>query len=191
MDTAVLVLRTALSLGVVLGLIWYAGRRFNDAASGNAGDGPVGRLLGRLQGTAPRRTGSAPAGRRGRRGGPLVDVTVVGRQAVGPKATVTVVDVGGQRLVLGVSEAGVSVLSTLEVPDAFDAVIEGAAAAEAAREKELVATGEVREEIDVDAALAGEPAPTARASSALDQSILSPATWRQALDVMQGRTVRR
>jgi flagellar protein FliO/FliZ len=41
-------------------------------------------------------------------------VTLIGRQAVGPKASVAVVEIDGRRLVLGVTEHSVTVLHTLE-----------------------------------------------------------------------------
>jgi flagellar protein FliO/FliZ len=41
-------------------------------------------------------------------------VTLVGRQAVGPKASVAVVDIEGRRLVLGVTEHSVTVLHSVE-----------------------------------------------------------------------------
>nr|WP_243861869.1 flagellar biosynthetic protein FliO [Frigoribacterium endophyticum] len=43
-------------------------------------------------------------------------VTVVARQGLGAKASVVVVDVEGERLVLGVTESSVTVLSAAEVP---------------------------------------------------------------------------
>lgn len=179
MDTAVLVLRTVLSLAAVLGLIWYAGRRLNDAADGKGGDSFLARIVSGAGGT--RR-----AGRRGQ--GPAVTVTVVARQVLGPKASVAVVDVGGQRLVLGVTEGGVNVLSTQDVPPVEEFAHELA-----------TATAEVREEIALG------PNPTepltiprpalvpdrTAAAGPLASSILSPTTWRQTLSLMQGRTVRR
>lgn len=188
MDTAVLVLRTVLSLAAVLGLIWYAGRKLNDSANGQGGDGFLARLVSGAGGT--RRTG--------RRGGPAVTVTVVARQVLGAKASLAVVDVGDERLVLGVTEGGVTVLSTQAVP-----------VEETATERATSKT-EVREEIALAPVLtkptlvpdaAPEPAAAvlglvrsagpARAAGPLDSSILSPTTWRQTLSLMQGRTVRR
>ncbi|MBI9114585.1 FliO/MopB family protein [Sanguibacter suaedae] len=196
MDTAVVVLRAALSLAAVLGLIWYAGRRLSDTSASERGDGPLGRLL--------TRSGLRPASRRTARGlrTPGVTMAVVGRQVLGPRASVAVLDVGDQRLVLGVTDAGVNVLSTQAVPAAEEVPDE-------------LPAGEVREEIDVTAALTlvkalpeetedagtgvaspatAAPVPAAAPAAgggALDGSVLSPATWRQALTVMQSRTVRR
>ncbi|MEP7764597.1 flagellar biosynthetic protein FliO [Sanguibacter sp. 25GB23B1] len=191
MDTAVLVLRAVLSLAAVLGLIWYAGRKLNDSANGQGGDGFLARLVGGAGGTR----------RSGRRGQPAVTVTVVARQVLGAKASLAVVDVGDQRLVLGVTEGGVNVLSTQEIPPV-----------EELAEELATAKAEVREEIVLApvpaAAVPTAAVPTAAtplvtpvkpalvaarpaAAGALGSSILSPTTWRQTLSLMQGRTVRR
>lgn len=122
MDTAVLAVRTILSLAVVLGLIWYAGRRLNDSTSGRGGDGVFAAWVRKAGGVV----GRAPARGRRRAERPSPVVAVVGRQAIGPKASVAVVDVGGQRLVLGVSEAGVALLATMDVPEAVMSAVDEA-----------------------------------------------------------------
>jgi flagellar protein FliO/FliZ len=76
-DTLLVALRVALSLAVVLGLLWYVQRRV---------------------------TGSSKA----KRNASLV--SVVGRQGIGQKASVVVVDVEGTRFILGVTEQSVNVL---------------------------------------------------------------------------------
>jgi flagellar protein FliO/FliZ len=49
-------------------------------------------------------------------------ITLIGRQAVGPKSSVAVVEVDGKRLVLGVTEHSVTVLSATELtPHPFEA----------------------------------------------------------------------
>lgn len=123
--------------------------------------------------------GRAPG--RGRRGNA---VTVVGRQGVGPKASVVVVDVDGNRFVLGVTERQVSVLHTSDRPQDADVT-------------PLVRVPETRTGTDDATATSGSTASTTtttrqdadfltaqgRASlfdEALKGSILSPATWRQA-----------
>jgi len=55
----------------------------------------------------------AKGGRTGRRTSP---VTVVARQGIGAKASVVVVDVEGERLVLGVTDASVTVLAAADRP---------------------------------------------------------------------------
>ncbi|RDH96162.1 flagellar biosynthesis protein FliO [Curtobacterium sp. AG1037] len=88
MDTLVIVLRVALSLGVVLALMWVLHRRVSK--------GQLGRPKAR-----------------GRR---AASVEVVGRTGIGGKASVVVVDVEGERLVLGVSEHGVALLTSGQAP---------------------------------------------------------------------------
>ncbi|MCS6576927.1 MULTISPECIES: FliO/MopB family protein [Curtobacterium] len=86
MDTLVVTLRVALSLGVVLALMWVLHRASRKRFSGK------------------------PSGRR------AATVEVVGRQGIGGKASVVVVDVEGERLVLGVSEHGVALLTSGQAP---------------------------------------------------------------------------
>ncbi|RUQ03952.1 flagellar biosynthetic protein FliO, partial [Curtobacterium sp. HSID17257] len=89
MDTLWMALRVAVSLGVVLALMWVLHRR---ATKGGLG---------------------AATKARGRRS---AAVEVVGRQGIGGKASVVVVDVEGERLVLGVSEQSVSLLRSGPTP---------------------------------------------------------------------------
>lgn len=110
MDTAVLALRTVLALVVVVGLVVVLGRVLDDRASGRTQGGIVSRLLSPFTAMLP---GGAATPKRRR---PAPVLTVVGRQALGPKASVAVVDVGDQRLVLGVSEAGVTLLTSTVAP---------------------------------------------------------------------------
>lgn len=111
MDTAVLALRTVLALVVVVGLVVVLGRVLDDRAAGRTQDGIVSRLLSPFRALLPGRS-AAPKQRRR----PAAVLTVVGRQGLGPKASVAVVDVGDQRLVLGVSEAGVTLLTSMQAP---------------------------------------------------------------------------
>jgi len=111
MDTAVLALRTVLALVVVVGLVVVLGRVLDDRAAGRTQDGIVSRLLSPFRALLPGRS-AAPKQRRR----PAAVLTVVGRQGLGPKASVAVVDVGDQRLVLGVSEAGVTLLTSMQPP---------------------------------------------------------------------------
>ncbi|PZF59650.1 flagellar biosynthetic protein FliO [Curtobacterium sp. MCSS17_008] len=89
MDTLWMALRVAVSLGVVLALMWVLHRRATKGGLGAAAKG------------------------RGRRS---ATVEVVGRQGIGGKASVVVVDVEGERLVLGVSEQSVSLLRSGPTP---------------------------------------------------------------------------
>jgi flagellar protein FliO/FliZ len=81
-------------------------------------------------------------------------VRVVGRQGLGQKASVVVVDVDGRRFVLGVTEQSVTVLRDAEAPAALTPDFE-------------IALQEATDDQAIPARLG-------------TGSILSPATWRQA-----------
>jgi len=82
MDSLFSMLRVAVSLAVVFGLLWYLARRLR--AGAGARKTPV--------------------------------VRVLGKAGVGAKAAVVVVEAEGRRMVLGVTDAGVSVLHDKEAP---------------------------------------------------------------------------
>lgn len=127
-------------------------------------------------------------------------VSVVGRQGIGPKASVVVVDVGGNRFVLGVTERQVSVLHTGERP--HDAEVRPLKPVRKTFAKELPGAAETAPTGSVGAAAPAGPTSTTSSTSttdtrqdadfltaqgraslfdeALKGSILSPATWRQA-----------
>jgi len=114
-------------------------------------------------------------------------VQVVARQSLSPKASVAIVDADGRRLVLGVTEHGVSVLSDRPAPvhDAeFDAVL--AAAVAPAEPVPVEASAQPSADTDADAP------PTRRAALAAAStgpashgsrrgSILSAETWKRSL----------
>ncbi|WP_285114864.1 flagellar biosynthetic protein FliO [Leifsonia sp. fls2-241-R2A-40a] len=113
-------------------------------------------------------------------------VTVVGRQGVGPKASVVVVDVDGNRFVLGVTERQVSVLHSSDRPHDADVtpitrvreVEARTGTTDASPAPTLTSTTSTTSRQDADFLTA-----QGRASlfdEALKGSILSPATWRQA-----------
>ncbi|MGO4301780.1 flagellar biosynthetic protein FliO [Leifsonia sp. RAF41] len=110
-------------------------------------------------------------------------VTVVGRQGIGPKASVVVVDVDGNRFVLGVTERQVSVLHTADRPQDADVTpLKPLRQVEAA-----TGTTDVSARTDSTISTTRQDAEfltaQGRASlfdEALKGSILSPATWRQA-----------
>ena len=124
-------------------------------------------------------------------------VTVVGRTNVGQKASVVVVDVDGQRLILGVTEHAVSVLHGRQAPidDASEADADTHAPSEASATvfaRSLHSATGVTVSAAPDSTLApalaaplefrprkGVPAPKTAAPSRLAGSILSPATWTQ------------
>ncbi|MFO7689984.1 MAG: flagellar biosynthetic protein FliO [Cryobacterium sp.] len=118
-------------------------------------------------------------------------VTVVGRQAVGAKSSVVVVDVDGQRLTLGVTDQSVTILHATNTagvappaaPAAPAATDESDAtgAAEFARLLGLVSVTEA-------AVPASAPAAVAAPAPRFAGSILSPSTWQQAATTLrQGR----
>jgi flagellar protein FliO/FliZ len=163
-DTLLVALRVILSLGAVLGLLWYVQRRMT-------------------RGPRAQRTASL--------------VTVVGRQGIGQKASVVVVDVEGTRFVLGVTEQSVNVLhrdagnvaGNVPKPDAKTDVGTGVDFArtltDATATESLTPPLEFRPRRDRH--LNGKTARVVK-SGKLGGSILSPATWQQTAAVLrQGR----
>jgi flagellar protein FliO/FliZ len=120
-------------------------------------------------------------------------VSVVGRQGIGPKASVVVVDVDGTRFVLGVTEQSVTVLHNTQQATE-PAVLRPAAvlpaASQAGDEFARVLTDASASEA-MDPPLAFRPrrgGHTAGRGSKLGGSILSPTTWQQTAAVLrQGR----
>ena len=133
-------------------------------------------------------------------------VRVVTRQAITPKASVVVLETGGQRFLLGVTEASVNVLHTSEAEpepqESFEAYLEAAGAAEPAAQH--ARTGTTRPGTSPGTSPSARPgarpsarrraegpahalntAPPARPDSPLAGSVLSPATWRQAAAAMR------
>ncbi|OII34846.1 flagellar biosynthetic protein FliO [Curtobacterium sp. MMLR14_010] len=189
MDTLVITLRVALSLGVVLALMWVLHRR-----------------------TAKGQFGRAKA--RGRRS---AAIEVVGRTGIGGKASVVVVDVEGERLVLGVTEHGVSLLTSGEAPAPELTIVTGAvqlpvrAVPVAAPTQTPVPTPSAeafRQELalqdqaatSLPSAPAAEPLPmrprnrdrrpqrtVVPTSAQLQGSLLSADTWRQAAAALRSR----
>lgn len=88
-------------------------------------------------------------------------ITVVGRQGVGAKASVAVIDVDGKRFLLGVTEHSVNILHTSDTPEA---------PAEAFSRVLTEEGGDV----------AVEAVRPVGSSTALAGSILSADTWRRA-----------
>ena len=169
MDTLFLGLRVLVSLGAVLGLLWWLQRRFSNTAG---------------------------AGRNEQ-----VPVRVVGRQPLTPKASVVVVETGGRRFLLGVTEGSVNVLHTADLPPESDSA-DMAADAGFAASLQAAAAGTPKQPAVTDptagpgagagmdpavpatrraarGAHAEPPAAPVPAKSALSGSILAPETWRQ------------
>lgn len=149
-DSAVMALRVLVSLGVVLGLLWWLQRRLVRGRASSGVEAPV---------------------------------RVLSRQAISPKASVVVLETGGQRFLLGVTEANVNVLHTSEAPPAPDAGF--AASLQDASGVPVPGTddGGLPRRRDT-----RRTAPQG-AASMLNGSILSPDTWRQgAAFLRRGRT---
>jgi flagellar protein FliO/FliZ len=122
-------------------------------------------------------------------------VTVVTRQGIAQKASVVVVDMGGQRFLLGVTEHSVTVLDASEVP--VEEVVPVPEALEGATTKESTpssASGTGSFEAALTTAKKN-PLPTNFTGfdpktgqprrGALDGSIISPATWRRAASALR------
>ena len=109
-------------------------------------------------------------------------ITVLGKQAVGQKASVVVVDADGKRFILGVTEHSITVIHGGAAPAAAFAD----ALAEATPAETPESTVEASRPVAVAARTAAAPvdtglvAPGSRLPGALGGSILSPSTWRQA-----------
>lgn len=119
-------------------------------------------------------------------------ITVLGKQAVGQKASVVVVDADGKRFILGVTEHSITVIHGGVAPAAaFADVLAEATPAETGTETgtETSQTPAPRP-VAVAARTAAAPtetglvAPGSRLPGALGGSILSPSTWRQAAAVL-------
>lgn len=121
-------------------------------------------------------------------------ITVLGRQGVGPKAQIVVVQTEDARYVLGVTEHGVSVVDRLPVKPATladeepqrrwtDASTEAASDAEEF-DRILAATALT----ETAGTSSREPAPQRRVrhrNDPLRGSILSPETWRQTAEAIR------
>ncbi|MFJ3382991.1 MULTISPECIES: FliO/MopB family protein [unclassified Curtobacterium] len=181
MDTLVITLRVALSLGVVLALMWVLHRRVSK--------GQLGRT------TAKGRRSAA--------------VEVVARQGIGGKASVVVVDVEGERLVLGVTEHGVNLLRSGQAPAPELTIVTGPVALPSVPRpvvpEPTVAAPSAdafRAELDRQDQAATSTSPSdlplrprnrsrrtvaVRTSAQLQGSILSADTWRQAAAAVRNR----
>jgi flagellar protein FliO/FliZ len=207
MDTAglLLLLRVALSLACVVGLIWIAGRKLSGAQTRHTPAGPTMRVVGRQA--------------LGRHSG--VAVVSVGNRRL-------LLGYGEQQITMLTELSPVAEPATAPAPApaparafAFAAVSRAAGLLRGPVAPETLLTGlpTPREPLDIDALLvqarldadhAGVPASPARAVAhadattkpaptasgpvsrgVLDGSILSSGTWRRALETLQDRTVRR
>lgn len=123
-------------------------------------------------------------------------VNVVAKQSVGGKASVVVMDVDGQRFLLGVTEQSVTVLNTSETPAEQPRELTAVAPAPA-RVAGVSATSpnggaafaRVLSQMQTEPVEHANPAPVAylpeSRTSPLDGSILSPNTWKRAATALR------
>ena len=100
METLFLALRVLVALGAILGLIWFVQRKVTGAG-------------GKVAGGAKGGSKSAVAGRFGTS---KKAIQVLGTHRLGAKASITVVEIDGVKMVLGVTENGISVLENAPAP---------------------------------------------------------------------------
>lgn len=120
-----------------------------------------------------RRLGAGPTTAR------RVPVTVLGRQSLNRHAGVTVVEVGGRTLLLGVSDNGVSLLTELDTPPV---ALEGEP--DGGGPRTLPAP---RTRAEARARRTGATADDRGSAGALAGSVVAPGTWRTTWDVLRGR----
>ena len=179
MDNILLALRVVVSLGVVIGAIWFVQRRMSRG------------------GTRIKRA--------------VKPISVVARQNLGPKASVAVVEFGGKRFLLGVTEHGISVLDNAPAEESAiveEPVLAAATAAgtpRAAATRRAVSKQNSRDFAHAldeasEAPASAKPAPVRLAkndmfgkafvpsTSKLGGSILSAETWKQAWIAVRGRS---
>ena len=122
-------------------------------------------------------------------------VNVVTKQSIGAKASVVVMDVDGQRFLLGVTEQSVTVLNTSATPGVEPAreiavapapvqtPVIPAVPAVASRPSGGAAFARVLSDLQAESVDVAQPSPIAYlpepATGALDGSILSAATWKR------------
>jgi len=175
-DNILLALRVVVSLGVVIGAIWFVRRRMSRG------------------GAQSKRVAKA--------------MSVVARQNLGPKASVAVVEFGGKRLLLGVTEHGISVLDNSEATETVTATEPTAELTAIAAKASPRPSSSKQNSRDFAQALgqATEATPLPKpaavrltgnttfntnfvpSSSKLSGSILSAATWKQAWNAVRGRS---
>lgn len=122
-------------------------------------------------------------------GRPGDGVEVLARTQLGRGASVAVLRVADRALVLGVTERGIVQLGE---PITDLAAFAGQAAADPPTASPAgIAPGRALEPVVRPGRRGRAAAPVARTPGPLGGSILSPATWSAALDVLRERTVRR
>lgn len=135
MDEALVVIRVLVSLAAVLGLMLWLGRRLQKGQSTR--DNPLAGLM-----PAKLAERFAPTGGARPRSRPQAaeKIKVVARAGLGGRAQLVVAEFSGIRYVLGVTERGINLVDTVEVPDdAASEVDERETAERSVRFEEVVA----------------------------------------------------
>lgn len=166
MDSLLLVLRVALSLAAVLGLLWWLGRRMRTSSAGRARRESL-TVVGRQQ--LSRRAGIAVVEAAGRR-------LVLGYSDQG----VTLVHDAGEAPAPSDDRVDLDPHSLSLVADARDASAAPGDPADA-----------VVVDLDPARLMSARTADARRHRTPLDGSILAPDTWRKAVAAVQERTIRR
>jgi flagellar protein FliO/FliZ len=162
MATVAMVGRLLLALCFVLGLMWGIGRWVRGRNNGRKG---------------------------------AAAMAVLGRQQLSRNSSVTVVKVLDQALILGVTEGQISMLGESDLTR-FEDFLTDAPPLRRSRPRALPATSVVIEHVEhpvssSDSVAANGSSAKVSGRGALTGSALSPATWRQAVDVIRERSVRR
>ncbi len=157
-------------------------------------------VFGLLWFMARRAGGKLPAARR------APALSVVARQTLGGRSAVALVEVSGRRLLLGVGEHGVTLLTEVEAPAPTQGERVELDADELERLLELPepdpAPIDLRSDPRSTYGAGSAPATTPSSPAArmpavptprnpLEGSILAPTTWRRAVEAVQERTLRR
>jgi len=170
MDTAAMLARVAFSLAVVVGLMWVLAKFMRGKSA------------------AQRSTGS---------------LSVVTRLSVGRRSSIAVLAVGDRHLVVGVTDEHINLLADLPAPpEVIEAVADPRRTTiDLAATTPIALSGSANELLAIDSitslSTAGTSAGvtsvdvTAKSTGPLTGSILSPTTWKQTVDVIRDRTVRR
>ncbi|AZS39664.1 hypothetical protein CVS54_00977 [Microbacterium oxydans] len=121
-------------------------------------------------------------------------ITVLGRQGVGPKAQIVVIQTEDARYVLGVTEHGVNVVDRLpvkrtdtseETPRPAWSPATTEAASDAAEFDRILAAAALTESTDIPPESSAPQRRVRHRNDPLRGSILSPETWRQTAEAIR------
>ncbi|KGM14606.1 hypothetical protein N867_19270, partial [Actinotalea fermentans ATCC 43279 = JCM 9966 = DSM 3133] len=126
-----------------------------------------------------------------------LQLAVVGRQSLGGRTSVALVAVGERRLLLGVSEHGVTLLTEVAPEPAEPSAAERRETLDAAELERLLeqplspSSGESLTAASTPSAPAARKPAVPKQRNPLEGSVLDATTWRQAVVAVQERTTRR